>query len=61
VSHEKAKMLSFARLDRSPLGSSAFLLDGDLSVAWRHLPAPLRRLCARRMPRYGVLWLIIDR
>jgi hypothetical protein len=54
-------MHSFARLDRSPLDSTSFLLDRGLSMSRRYLPAPLRRLCARRTPRYGVLWLIIDR
>jgi hypothetical protein len=54
-------MLSFARLDRSLLDSPSLLLDRDLAVTWRYMPAPLRRLCARHTPRYGVLWLIIDR
>jgi hypothetical protein len=30
-------------------------------AGWRYPPAPHRRLSARRTPRYGVLWLIIDR
>jgi hypothetical protein len=54
-------MHSFARLDRSTLDSISLMLERDLSMRRRHLPAPLRRLCARRIPRYGVLWLIIDR
>jgi hypothetical protein len=27
----------------------------------RYLPAPLRRLLESRTPRYGVLWLTVDR
>jgi hypothetical protein len=50
-------MHPFARLDCS----TPFTLDRELPVVWRYLPAPLRRLCARRTPGYGVLWLIIDR
>jgi hypothetical protein len=48
--------VSHAKVEMHP-----FLLDRDLSLTWRYLPAPLRRLCARRAPRYGVLWLIIER
>jgi hypothetical protein len=54
-------MHSFPRLDRSTLDSFPFAPDRGLSAAWRYLPAPLRRLRARRTPRYGVLWLIIGR
>jgi hypothetical protein len=30
-------------------------------VGWKYLPEPLRRVSESRAPRYGVLWLIIDR
>jgi hypothetical protein len=30
-------------------------------VGWRYLPELLRPSSFRRAPRYGVLWLIIDR